>query len=1013
MDLGSIVAHLKLETREFVSGVRNAVQGMDQIENSINDLNRAADSLSGIGNQIAQPFQQGSKEATKYNKILEQLSYQLGGEVPEATKEAYRKQFELTNEIKKAERGYGTYSQQAMTARNALTEWALGLDDTTFKQVYMRSQLGLTEMQLQQQANSIKLTHRQTKLMSSQTEILTQRMQGLQKAGVRPEMLLPASTPGTFQLLNETIQAGHSPLNGLTKGFLTLGTNVEGVIKKYSAQKVAVREANGDMVKYGLVLRGIQTGLGNVTLALPLMGLAAVSAYSAMFKGAIEADAGLKELLDTTKGKVSEAFKPLIEVAGKFLEIVLKVVSAVAEWVIAFNEAHPVLSKILAVIGFLVPALTVLMTPLAMGVGLFKGWMLILNSIWPLISGLAGVIAAASGPALLLAAGIGVLVGGFIGLWKNCEGFRDFWINLWEKCKEIFSKFVSFIKQYLGETWNNFKQMWDGIAQIVKGAFDVILGVFTLDGEKIKKGFSNIWEGIKTYYSGFWDQVNLKTGGACQAIWSTIKNWGSSITTFFTQTLPNAWNNLINWFTELPSKIGEWLTKTYEKVAEWGTSVINWFTQLPEKIGEWLNRTIDRIVQWASDMVDKGIECAQNFVQGVIDFICQLPEKIWYWLVFAVSYVVLGAKMIIEEGIRLGKEFVENVVTFFQELPNKIATFFTTAYNNTVTWVNNMINKAIEVGTNFVQNVITFFQELPNKIATFFTNAYNNTVQWVSNMIAKAIELGKTFVDNIINGVKQLASKIWNALVDAYNKVVQWAKNMIDKAKSTATEFVNNVVNYMKELPGKLYNKLGECFNKVKEWGSKLIETGVNAVKSFPSKIISAIGDIGSKFVKIGRDICSGLVRGLTQGLRDVVAKAKEIANSAYTAAKRALGIASPSRLFRDEIGRMIPEGIAVGIDANADSALKSINSLTDSLALQSQYEPLSNTISSTGISSSPTNSTNDTNLIKSLLTELKKLTEKQTEYNINIEKVNANNTQDIRKLAEELEAFKRYNTTF
>jgi hypothetical protein len=51
--------------------------------------------------------------------------------------------------------------------------------------------------------------------------------------------------------------------------------------------------------------------------------------------------------------------------------------------------------------------------------------------------------------------------------------------------------------------------------------------------------------------------------------------------------------------------------------------------------------------------------------------------------------------------------------------------------------------------------------------------------------------------------------------------------------------------------------------------------------------------------------------------------------------------------------------------------------------------------------------------LMAQLLNELHKLNDKRTEYNINIDKVNANSTQDIRKLAEELEAFKRYNTTF
>ena len=56
-----------------------------------------------------------------------------------------------------------------------------------------------------------------------------------------------------------------------------------------------------------------------------------------------------------------------------------------------------------------------------------------------------------------------------------------------------------------------------------------------------------------------------------------------------------------------------------------------------------------------------------------------------------------------------------------------------------------------------------------------------------------------------------------------------------------------------------------------------------------------------------------------------IIEKATDIAN----AARGALGIASPSRVFRDEIGAMIPAGLTLGIDSGARDVQRSMENLT------------------------------------------------------------------------------------
>ena len=70
----------------------------------------------------------------------------------------------------------------------------------------------------------------------------------------------------------------------------------------------------------------------------------------------------------------------------------------------------------------------------------------------------------------------------------------------------------------------------------------------------------------------------------------------------------------------------------------------------------------------------------------------------------------------------------------------------------------------------------------------------------------------------------------------------------------------------------------------------------------------------GGNWWSLGYNISAGVASGVSGGSYLITSAAKSAAQSALSAAKRALGVRSPSRVFRDEVGRMIPAGMALGI---------------------------------------------------------------------------------------------------
>ncbi len=541
---------------DFNNDIKRIKSEISDLRKELKGIQRDALSANTSINSMGGSFKNTSSYANKFEREMQRLSMILGGDVPESTKQAYGELFKLHQEYRKASRYYGKYSQEALNAKDAITQFALGLDDTAFKQIYMRSQLGLTDMQLRQQANSIKLNARMVKLMGNQTQILTQQMQGLAKHGIKPEMMMPPSTIGQFQLLNETIEASGRKVYNLSSMYRSLGGSVEKVIKNYSAQKVAIREAQGDMVKYGLLLRGITTANANMALAFPAVGVAALFAYKTMFNAALEADEGLKKLAETTKNKVLTALDPLINAAGRFLEVAFKVIGVVSDWVAKFNEAHPVIANIVGVIGFLLPAMTLLLLPLQMGIGLWNGWMVALNGVWTMFGGVVSMVGLASSTFIALGAVIGAVVAAFIYLWNTNEGFKNACIGIWETIKSAIQTALEAIKIFiqthadtvknvLKNAYETCKQIISSvmkeIGSVVKNILDSIKKFWQENGESIKQAAKTVYETLKTIIQSaldailgivktvldgiksFWEQHGDTLKSVASKIWEQIK----------------------------------------------------------------------------------------------------------------------------------------------------------------------------------------------------------------------------------------------------------------------------------------------------------------------------------------------------------------------------------------------------------------------------------------------------------------------------------------------------------
>ncbi|WP_346935305.1 hypothetical protein [Clostridium sp.] len=393
----------------------------------------------------------------------------------------------------------------------------------------------------------------------------------------------------------------------------------------------------------------------------------------------------------------------------------------------------------------------------------------------------------------------------------------------------------------------------------------IIVAIVALVGAFIYLWNTN--EGFRNVVIKAWNAI-LDTG---KAVWGWLVK-------FFTEDIPNAWNSMIVWF----GSVGDWFVELWGKIKQgfvdgWN-SIVSFFT---ESIPMW----------WAS--------VKQAFADGWNAVVAFFTETIPMWL--------------------------EQMFNWFCELPNKIGYGLGFAAVAIYNWATDSINTFIQCCENIIYNVGEWFKQLPTVIWTWLVNAYNKTIQWGTNTWNKFIETCTNVYNSVTEWFSKLPGVIWSWLVNAYNNVVNWGTQTYNNMVNAVSNAINAVIEWFAKLPDRIWEWLVNTISKVIQFGRDLGTKAQEAGSNMVEKIIGAVKDLPSKFLDIGVNIVKGIWNGITSMGNWIHDKVTGFFNGMLDGAKKANEIHSPSRLYRDQVGKYMAQGVGVGFEDEADNVQKSM----------------------------------------------------------------------------------------
>lgn len=409
----------------------------------------------------------------------------------------------------------------------------------------------------------------------------------------------------------------------------------------------------------------------------------------------------------------------------------------------------------------------------------------------------------------------------------------------------------------------------------MKAAFKDVLGNLAI-GENVKESFANLAMTVKTFV--FDNLIPMVT--------EIFKNIPAGLESFATTMGPL----LIQEGTKLIDNLSKGFTTGLPKIIT--------------KAGEIITKLIDGFTQNAPKIIKSGVELIKNLMKGLIDNIPLIIEKAGEIILKLVDAIITVAPQVASAGMELATNLSVGLWNKMPEILAKLGEFL-------VKLVKLIIDKAPEFlarGKELMEKMKEGMESLREAIKQAVVTIITAIIDFIKSKASDFLAKGKELIDKIKEGFNAKKEAVKQAITNIITAVITFIK-------SKSSEFLNKG----KELIGKVKDGFIQKKNDVVNAGKLIIEAAKTAISNFKNK-----------FIEVGKNIIEGVAQGIRNGIGRITSAARDAANRALSAAKGALGIHSPSKVFANEVGKWIPAGIAEGITGNLKVVKNAMNDMRE-----------------------------------------------------------------------------------
>lgn len=580
-------------------------------------------------------------------------------------------------------------------------------------------------------------------------------------------------------------------------------------------------------------------------------------------------------------------------------------------------------------------------------------------------------LTALTGPIGLVVAGVGLAVGALVGLWQWLTAESEETKRLKSEQEELVKstdQLTDSVKQSAKERQKNLESVKGNTESYQKLADEIVqLSQKTNKTAADKKNLKKKIDALNASVSG----LNLAYDKNSDSLSHNSDQIKARISAMEAEsTWETSQKNLLD-IEQKRAEIGEQLKQIAEQRKKWNEESNVSDSVRKERLQE-LNDKETELKNTQTELQTE-YEKTSQVQQAASEAMASAAENGSNRQVVAYENMSKSQQKAIDDMRTKYNELLETTTNMFEQIKYKSAISVDEmianlqknqeAVNNWATNLNTLAERGVNEGILAKLQAMgpqggLYVQELVNasdeKLATL-NEVFTQGGESAMNGLTAGMDTGALGITDKIKGIVQSqVSSLQEEIAAAdFSSLGQEIPNGvsqgIEQGASTAGESSKNMANDIKESftsemdinsPSRVFNEYGGFITTgLAEGVDKGTNQPVSSVTNLANQIKKPFDSLQSDFTYIGEMAMSGLNAGLWSGSGSVMATANSIAERVKATIKSALDIHSPSRAMRDEVGRFIPQGIAVGIEADAGVVEKSMLRLKESMMIDTRPE--------------------------------------------------------------------------
>lgn len=466
----------------------------------------------------------------------------------------------------------------------------------------------------------------------------------------------------------------------------------------------------------------------------------------------------------------------------------------------------------------------------------------------------------------------------------------------------------------------------NGLEGLAGAVGEVLANVITKIGEYLPKLINLGVEVVKSFLTGLSDHAD--------EISKILVDLAETLVNGISDILPQLIETAFTIVTSIANALAEKLPTLIPTIVQ---GILNIVQTIIDNLPTFLNAVLEIIKAIAQGIIDALpiiLQSLPSIIRGIVDFV-----------VGAIPQILNAVIEIVKALLDYLPEIIDSIVSVLVENIPVIIQGIITIINGIVEALPELIKAIVEALPDIITSIINAIVELLPVLIDGLIQLILGIVEALPEIIKALIEALPQIITAVITGLMEALPQLILGLIQLVMELILHLPEIILALVEAIPDIIETLVDTLLD-PDNLEKLIEGCIEmnvKLVEETPRIIMSIIQKIPEIVDKIVSKFGSLVGKFVELGGNMIKGLWDGICNFGQWLWDKISGFFSGIWDGICNFFGIHSPSRKFRDEIGKNIVLGLAEGIDAEADTAAKAMQNVTDGIMENANAEIESN----------------------------------------------------------------------